>query len=260
MSFSIEDFSLDFFSLHNKVAIVTGAAGELGRGLCSALAKAGANLLLVDIKEPDNKYLKHLTHEGVEVEFMTIDITKPDATSTIINRCLERFGQLDILVNNAGVCNINRPIDFNRNDWDPMINLNLNAAFDMSQAALNIFVPQRKGKIINMCSVLSFHGGGWSPGYAATKHALAGLTKAYADDFAEYNIQINGIAPGYYVSEMTAIIYNNPKIKELIKGRIPAQRWGRAQDLMGAMVFLASAASDYVNGQLLVIDGGYSIR
>ncbi|HFS2234868.1 TPA: SDR family NAD(P)-dependent oxidoreductase, partial [Escherichia coli] len=166
MSFSIEDFSLDFFSLHNKVAIVTGAAGELGRGLCSALAKAGANLLLVDIKEPDNRYLKHLTHEGVEVEFMTIDITKPDASCTIINRCLERFGQLDILVNNAGVCNINRPIDFNRNDWDPMINLNLNAAFDMSQAALNIFVPQRKGKIINMCSVLSFHGGRWSPGYA----------------------------------------------------------------------------------------------
>ena len=196
MSFSIEDFSLDFFSLHNKVAIVTGAAGELGRGLCSALAKAGANLLLVDIKEPDNKYLKHLTHEGVEVEFMTIDITKPDATSTIINRCLERFGQLDILVNNAGVCNINRPIDFNRNDWDPMINLNLNAAFDMSQAALNIFVPQRKGKIINMCSVLSFHGGRWSPGYAATKHALAGLTKAYADDFAAVGFDLVRLGDG----------------------------------------------------------------
>lgn len=126
------------------MAIVTGAAGELGRGLCSALAKAGANLLLVDIKEPDNKYLKHLTHEGVEVEFMTIDITKPDAACTIINRCLERFGQLDILVNNAGVCNINRPIDFNRNDWDPMINLNLNAAFDMSQSRIEYICPAKK--------------------------------------------------------------------------------------------------------------------
>lgn len=114
------------------MAIVTGAAGELGEAYARLWPKQ-ANLLLVDIKEPDNRYLKHLTHEGVEVEFMTIDITKPDASCTIINRCLERFGQLDILVNNAGVCNINRPIDFNRNDWDPMINLNLNAAFDMSQ-------------------------------------------------------------------------------------------------------------------------------
>lgn len=260
MNFLIDDFSMEFFSLKNKVAIVTGAAGELGRGLAIALAKAGANLLLVDIKSANQEYITRLKRAGGDVDFMTIDITEPGAATKIVNRSVERFGQLDILVNNAGICNINRPIDFNRNDWDPMINLNLTAAFEMCQAAMQIFVPQRRGKIINICSVLSFHGGRWSPGYAATKHALAGLTKAYSDDFSEYNIQINGIAPGYYVSEMTSIIYNNPKIRELIKGRIPAKRWGKAQDLMGAMVFLASSASDYVNGHILVIDGGYSIR
>lgn len=260
MKFSLDDFSLDFFSLNNKVAIVTGAAGELGKGLTSALAKAGANLFLVDLKNADSEYIDRLRNEGIEVEVMTKDITEPDAATQIIARCIERFGQLDILVNNAGICNINRPIDFNRSDWDPMINLNLTAAFDMCQAAMKVFVPQKSGKVINICSVLSFHGGRWSPGYAATKHALAGLTRAYADDFSEYNIQINGIAPGYYISEMTSVIYNNPKIRELIKGRIPAQRWGKAKDLMGAMVFLASAASDYVNGHILVIDGGYSIR
>jgi NAD(P)-dependent dehydrogenase (short-subunit alcohol dehydrogenase family) len=260
MNVFVDDFSLDFFSLNNKVAIVTGASGELGRGFAGALAKAGANLLLVDIKQPDCEYIQRLMDEDVEVEILTIDITESNAATKIVTRCIERFGQLDILVNNAGICNINRPIDFNRSDWDPMINLNLTAAFDMCQAAIKVFVPHKKGKIINICSVLSFHGGRWSPGYAATKHALAGLTKAYADDFSEYNIQVNGIAPGYYVSEMTSVIYNNPKIRGLIKGRIPAQRWGKAQDLMGAMIFLASSASDYVNGHILVVDGGYSIR
>lgn len=256
----LKGFSLDFFSLKGQAIIITGANGGFGKSLSAALAIAGADLLLVDISDPDQASLRQLEEAGAQVEFVQQDLTEPEAAARIVGTCIARFGRLDILVNNAGICRINKPLDFSREEWDPMLNLNITAAFDLCHEVIKVFIPQRKGKIINMCSVMSMIGGRWSPGYTATKHALAGLTKAYADDLGEFNIQVNAIAPGYFATDFTAIIYDNRRIRELIRGRIPAQRWGEPRDLMGAIIFLSSRASDYISGHILVVDGGYYIR
>ena len=141
-----------------------------------------------------------------------------------------------------------------------MVAINLTAAFEMSYEAAQRMVPQRHGKIINICSLFSTLGGRWSPAYAATKHGIAGLTKAYCDELAQYSIQVNGVAPGYYATELTAATRSDPESNQRILDHIPAGRWGDPSDLMGAIVFLASRASDYVNGHVLVVDGGYLVR
>ena len=170
---------------------------------------------------------------------------------------------MDILVNCAGICNIADVLDFGREQWDPMIAINLTGAFDLSHAVAKYMIPQKSGKIINICSLFSFLGGLGSPAYAAMKAGLMGLTKAYADELGKYGICVNGIAPGYFQTAMTAGTGSgneeDPKYIA-IKNHIPADRWGDRQDLMGATVFLASHASDYVNGTLLVVDGGYLVR
>lgn len=143
---------------------------------------------------------------------------------------------------------------------DPMIDVNLTAAFELSYEAAKIMIPQKSGKIINICSLFSYLGGQWSPAYSATKHALAGFTKAYCDELGQYNIQVNGIAPGYYATDITLATRSNPETNQRVLDHIPANRWGDTQDLMGAAVFLASPASNYVNGHLLVVDGGYLVR
>ena len=132
-----------------------------------------------------------------------VDITEKNAPAKIVSACIETFGQLDILVNNAGICKINEVQEFGRKDWDPMIDINLTAAFELSHEAAKVMIPQKNGKIINICSLFSFLGGQWSPAYSATKHALAGFTKAYCDELGQYNIQVNGIAPGYYATDIT---------------------------------------------------------
>ena len=198
--------------------------------------------------------------QGVEVDFMQVDITAEGAPQKIIAACCERFGTVDILVNNAGICKLNKVLDFGRADWDPMIDVNLTAAFELSYEAAKIMIPQKSGKIINICSLFSYLGGQWSPAYSATKHALAGFTKAYCDELGQYNIQVNGIAPGYYATDITLATRSNPENNQRVLDHIPANRWGDTQDLMGAAVFLASPASNYVNGHLLVVDGGYLVR
>lgn len=141
-----------------------------------------------------------------------------------------------------------------------MLQLNLTAAFELSHEAAKVMIPNRSGKIINICSLFSFLGGQWSPAYAASKHGLAGLTKAYCDELAQYNIQVNGIAPGYYATDITLETRRNPVTNQRVLDHIPANRWGETADLMGTMVFLASKASDYVNGHILTVDGGYLVR
>ena len=141
-----------------------------------------------------------------------------------------------------------------------MVAVNLTAAFELSYEAAKLMVPQRSGKIINISSLFSFLGGQWSPAYAATKHGLAGFTKAYCDELAAYNVQVNGIAPGYYATEITEATRSDPDTNQRVLDHIPAGRWGETADLMGAAVFLASRASDYVNGHVLVVDGGYLVR
>jgi NAD(P)-dependent dehydrogenase (short-subunit alcohol dehydrogenase family) len=257
---TIDDFSMDFFSLKGKTAIVTGGNTGLGQAFSTALAKAGANLFIPSIIKEDGETDDLIRRQGGSAIFMETDITEKGEPEKIIKECIHKLGGLDILINNAGICRINPVLEFGRKDWDPMINVNLTAAFELSHEAAKIMVLQEKGKIINICSLFSYLGGQGSPCYSATKHALSGLTKAYCDELGRYNIQVNGIAPGYYATHITAKTRENPEANKQIIDHIPAARWGNLQDLMGATVFLASRASDYVNGHLLVVDGGYLVR
>ncbi len=257
---NITDFTMDFFSLKGKNAIVTGGNTGLGRAFALALAKAGANLYIPSFMEDDGTTRTLIENEGVKMEFLKIDITEEGAPKKIIDGCVEAFGSIDILVNSAGICKLATVLEFGREQWDPMIDVNLTAAFELSYEAAKHMIPQQSGKIINICSLFSFLGGQWSPAYAATKHALAGFTKAYCDELGQYNIQVNGIAPGYYATDITKQTRSNPETNKRVLDHIPANRWGETLDLMGTTVFLASKASDYVNGHLLVVDGGYLVR
>lgn len=257
---SIVDFSMDYFSLKGKNAIVTGGNSGLGQTFALALAKGGANLFIPSFIEDDGTTKTLIENEGVKMEFMKIDITEKGAAKKVIDGCVNAFGSVDILVNSAGICKLAKVLEFGRSQWDPMIDVNLTAAFELSYEAAQRMVPQRSGKIINICSLFSFLGGQWSPAYAATKHALAGFTKAYCDELGQYNIQVNGIAPGYYKTNMSKATRSNPETNKRVLEHIPANRWGETLDLMGTTVFLASKASDYVNGHLLVVDGGYLVR
>ena len=256
----IDDFSLDFFSLKGKTAIVTGGNRGLGLAFSVALAKAGANLFIPSYIMDNGETRQLIERQGVAVELMEIDITGSGAPKRIMETCLEKFGSLDILVNNAGISRLKPVLEFGRDDWDAMVAVNLTAAFELSHEAAKIMLPRKSGKMINICSLYSYLGGKDGPAYAATKHGIAGLTKAYCDELAQYNIQVNGIAPGYYATELTTRTRSDPAANQRVLDHIAANRWGELQDLMGTVVFLASRASDYVNGQVLVVDGGYLVR
>lgn len=257
---TVDDFSLDFFSLKGKTAMVTGGNSGLGQAFSLALAKAGANLFIPGIIEETGETKDLIEAHDVRAEFMTVDITGDGECARIMDTCMDRMGGLDILVNNAGICRLNPVLEFGRRDWDPMLDVNVTAAFELSREAAIHMIPEKSGKIINICSLFSYLGGRMSPGYAASKHALAGLTKAYCDELAVHNIQVNGIAPGYYATHITESTRQDPQSNQRVLDHIPAGRWGTPQDLMGAVVFLAGRASDYVNGHILVVDGGYRVR
>jgi len=236
----ITEFGMGFFSLEGKNAIVTGGNTGLGRAFALALAKAGANVLVPSVVDDDGATGALIEAEGARYEFLKADITEAGVPASIVDRCVERFGSLDILVNSAGVCPLAEVLDFGRAQWDATVAVNLTAAFEMSH--------------------FTFLGGQWSPAYAATKHGIAGLTRAYCDELAQHNVQVNGIAPGYYATEITRQTRSDPVTNQRVLDHIPTGRWGDPADLMGAVVFLASRASDYVNGQILLVDGGYLVR
>ena len=254
------DFSLDLFSLAGKTAVVTGGNSGLGQAFALAMAKAGANIFIPTVFDDGGETEAMLTAAGAEVLIETVDITDDGAPAGIVERAVERFGQLDIVVNNAGISNLAPVLEFGRAEWDPMIDVNLTGAFELTAESAKVMVPQGSGKIINICSLFSFLGGRDGVAYAATKHAIAGLTKAYCDELGQYGIQVNGIAPGYFATDITAATRANPETSQRILDHIPAARWGDVSDLMGTCVFLASSASDYVNGHVLVVDGGYLVR
>ena len=256
----ISDFTMDYFSLKGKNAIVTGGNTGLGQAFTLALAAAGASVFVPSIIEDDGKTGPLVTERGGRYEFMKTDITAPGAPAEIVAACVDRLGSLDILVNSAGICPLAAVLDFGREQWDDTVAVNLTAAFEMAYEAAKVMIPRRSGKIINICSLFSFLGGRWSSAYAATKHGLAGFTKAYCDELAEYDIQVNGIAPGYYATEITTATRSDPATNQRVLDHIPAARWGDPADLMGATVFLAGRASDYVSGHVLVVDGGYLVR
>ena len=257
---TINDFALTYFSLAGRNAIVTGGNTGLGQSFALALAKGGAHVFAPSIIDDDGSTKALIESTGVRYEFMKADITEKGVPRTIIDSCVEKLGSVDILINSAGICPMAEVLEFGRPQWDATVDVNLTAAFEMSYEAAQKMVPQRSGKIINICSMFSFLGGRLSPAYAATKHGIAGLTKAYCDELAMYNIQVNGIAPGYYATAITLNTRSNPDSNRRVLEHIPANRWGETEDLMGTVVFLASRASDYVNGHILSVDGGYLVR
>lgn len=257
---NIQEFSMDFFSLAGKKAIVTGGNTGLGQAFSVAMAKAGADVLIPSILPEEALTRELIEAEGVRAEFLQVDLTENGEPRRVIELCLELFGGLDILINNAGMMHLAPVLEFDRSRWDPMIAVDLNVPFELMYESAQVMVPQGSGKIINVCSMFSYLGGQGSPAYAATKHAIVGLTKTYADELGQYNVQVNGVAPGYYATDLTTVTRSDPEKNQRVLDHIPANRWGETQDLMGAAVFLASRASDYVNGHILAVDGGYLVR
>lgn len=256
----IKDFKMNMFEIKGKNAIVTGGNTGLGQAFSLALAEAGANIFMPSIMPDDEEFNKELQSRGAKTFYMKADLTQDGVPQEIIEKCIEELGSVDILVNCAGMCPVDDVINYGRDKWDPTINLNLTAAFDMSHEAAKVMIPQKSGKIINICSLFSFLGGQWAPAYAASKHGLAGLTKAYCDELAQYNIQVNGIAPGYFKTPVAQASIDNPERNKWIVDHTPEGRWGDVADLMGATVFLASEASHFVNGHILTVDGGFLVR
>ena len=256
----ITDFSLDLFSLAGRNALVTGGNTGLGRAFSLALAKAGADVFAVGLADDDGETRRLIGQAGRRLEFVVADLTQPGVPAAMARSCVETLGSLDILVNSAGIALLADVEEFGRDLWDPMVSVNLTAAFELAHEASKFMIEQRSGKIINIASLFSFLGGRRSPAYAATKAGIVGFTKAYCDELAAHNIQVNAIAPGYFKTAITEATRSDPDASRRIVEHIPAERWGETADLMGVTVFLASRASDYVNGHVLVVDGGYLVR
>lgn len=247
------------FSLENRTALVTGANTGLGQAFAVALARAGADIVAVGRKAP-TETAASVAAAGRRLEFVAADLDEA-LPKDIVAKALERFDAIDILVNNAGLIRRNDALELDENDWDDVMNVNLKAVFFLSQAVARQLVARRRpGKIINVASMLSFQGGVRVASYTASKSGLAGLTKLLANEWAPHRINVNAIAPGYFVTDNTAALRADAKRNAEILARIPAGRWGEPDDLAGAAVFLASAASDYVHGVILPVDGGWLSR
>lgn len=251
---------LDDFKLDGKVAIVTGASTGLGQGIAFGLAEAGADIVGVDYVDMDEtkQYIESLGRKflGLKENLLTIE-----PVNRIIENAVKEFGKIDILVNNAGIIRREDAINFTEKDWDDVININLKTLFFLSQAAARQFIKQNTGgKIINIASLLSFQGGIRVPSYTASKSGVMGLTRLMANEWAKYNINVNAIAPGYMATNNTAPLRADPVRSKELLSRIPAGRWGEPKDLKGVAVFLASKASEYVNGYTIAVDGGWLAR
>ena len=247
------------FDLTGKTAIVTGSCKGLGRGMAVGLAGAGADVVLVDRDEPTDtaKVIESMGRKALKIP---ADLMSIEPIPAIVEKTVAAFGKVDILVNNAGTIRRSPAIDFSEKDWDDIMAVNAKTVFFFSQAVARDMVKRKSGKIINIASLLSFQGGILVPSYAASKGAVAQVTKALANEWAALGININAIAPGYMATDNTKALREDPVRSKSILDRIPAARWGTPGDLAGVAVFLASQASDYVNGHVLVVDGGWLAR
>ena len=248
------------FDLTGKVALITGGNVGLGQGIALALADAGADIASVALSDSDDTVGQVLA-KGRKAVSLQADLTSIEPVGRIVEETLAAFGRIDILVNNAGLIRRADAVDFTEADWDLVMNINLKTVFFMSQAVARLFIKQGDGgKIINIASMLSFQGGIRVPSYTASKSGVAGLTKLMANEWAPHGITANAIAPGYFATANTQALREDPVRSAEILGRIPAGRWGKPSDLGGAAVFLASEASDYVQGAILPVDGGWQAR
>ncbi|HEY0164735.1 MAG TPA: 2-dehydro-3-deoxy-D-gluconate 5-dehydrogenase KduD [Sphingomicrobium sp.] len=244
------------FDLGGKVAIVTGANTGIGQGIAVALADAGADVALVGRSAADET-AEQVRALGRRAAIIRADLSSIAPVREVVERTIAELGGLDILVNNAGTIRRADAVDFTEEDWDAVIDTNLKSVFFLCQAAARHMIGQGKGKIINIASMLSFQGGIRVPSYTASKSGLAGLTKLLANEWAARGINVNAIAPGYVATNNTAALQADENRNRQIMERIPAGRWGEPSDLGGAAVFLASSASDYVQGHILAVDGGW---
>ncbi|MGD6943202.1 2-dehydro-3-deoxy-D-gluconate 5-dehydrogenase KduD [Cytobacillus gottheilii] len=249
-------FQLDYFSLKGKTALVTGARTGIGQAISIGLAAAGAHVLLLGHRDNLQETQTKIEEIGGTYDTILIDLSKVDTIREKLKPIIEKH-DIDILVNNAGVIYREPAVDFNEQEWMRVIDVNVNSIFVLSQEIGRGMVERGSGKIINIASLLSFQGGIFVPAYTASKHAVVGLTKALANEWAGKGVQVNAIAPGYIETNNTEAIRNDEQRNKSILERIPAGRWGEADDLAGAAVFLSSKASEYVNGHVLVVDGGW---
>ena len=247
------------FDLGGKVALVTGANTGLGQAVAVALAQAGADVVLVGRTDPAET-ASAIAASGRKSLTILADLATTEPVARIIAQAVEWQCRLDILVNNAGIIRRADSIDFTEADWDAVMNVNLKSVFFLSQAAARQMLLQGGGKIINIASLLSFQGGIRIPSYTAAKSGLAGLTRLLACEWAGKGINVNAIAPGYFVTNNTAALRADPDRSAAILARIPAGHWGQPGELGGAAVFLAAPASDYVHGVVLPVDGGWLAR
>lgn len=252
----------DLFSLDGKVALVTGASQGLGQAMALALASAGADVALHDRSAPAELTARLIAEQtGRRTVSLTADLSSAAEASGLVAQALDGFGRLDIVVNNAGTIRRQPAADHDDGFWDEVIAVNLSSVFRVSRAAGRHFIDsQHGGKIINIASLLAFQGGVTVPGYAASKGGVVQLTKALANEWASHGINVNAIAPGYMETDNTTALRQDAVRFRQITERIPAGRWGQPSDLAGAVVFLASHASDYVHGHVLVVDGGWMGR
>ena len=251
---------LNSFDLNGKVAIVTGCDTGLGQGMAVGLAQAGCDIVGINIVEPADTIAKV---EALGRKFLSLkaDVSKIDELPQLIDQAVTTFGHIDILVNNAGIIRREDALKFSEKDWDDVMNINVKSVFFMSQTVAKQFIAQGNGgKIINIASMLSYQGGIRVPSYTASKSGVMGITRLMANEWAKEGINVNAIAPGYMATNNTAALRADESRSNEILGRIPANRWGTPEDLMGPIVFLASQASDYINGYTIAVDGGWLAR
>ncbi|QIG04328.1 2-dehydro-3-deoxy-D-gluconate 5-dehydrogenase KduD [Proteus sp. ZN5] len=251
---------LNAFDLKGKVAIVTGCNTGLGQGMALGLAQAGCDIVGINLVEP-TETITEVEALGRRFLSLQADVSKTNELPKLVDKAVAHFGHVDILVNNAGIIRREDAINFTEKDWDDVMDLNIKSLFFMSQAVARKFIAQGTGgKIINIASMLSFQGGIRVPSYTASKSGVMGVTRLLANEWASKGINVNAIAPGYMATNNTAALRADEERNAAILERIPAERWGVPSDMMGPVVFLASSASDYVNGYTIAVDGGWLAR
>ncbi len=251
----------DLFSLKNKNVLITGASRGLGQAMAVALAEAGAFVICCS-SSPDgtDETIRQIEAAGGKAFGLHANLNNREEVKKMYDAAVEKCGKIDVLVNNGGTIARYPATDFPLDEWDRVLEVNLTSAFYLSQLVGKDMIKNGGGKIINTASMLSYSGGITVPAYTASKHGIAGITKALANEWAQHNIQVNAIAPGYFRTDNTQRLQDDPVRNAEITKRIPAGRWGNPEDLGGAAIFLASAASDYVNGTVITVDGGWMAR
>jgi 2-deoxy-D-gluconate 3-dehydrogenase len=251
---------LEKFGLKGKTALVTGSSRGLGAGIAMALAEAGANVAIHGSSKVPEVTQQALGKIGANQFAVVGDVSDASVCPLLIEQVVRHFGVIDILVNNAGIIRRTAAVEHSEQDWQAVIDTNLSSVFRLTKHAGKHMLAQGSGKVINIASVLTFQGGVFVPSYAAAKGGVGQLTKAFANEWAAKGVNVNAIAPGYMATDNTEALRANPERARQIMERIPAGRWGCPDDMAGAVVFLASSASDYVHGQVLAVDGGWLSR